>query len=188
LTVRRVLGALRSVLDVRVYLHALKLLHYYSYTHVGERRKMRCGARVRIAPNVSIANGERIEIGADSNIGAHCSLWAGDSTGRIILGRHALLAPEVFITASNYRIEPGIPVVTQPKIEQDVIIGDDVWLGAGVIVLPGVHIGEGCIVGAGAVVTRSVEPFTIVAGNPARPIGQRTSVDQRSLGMRGTRG
>lgn len=56
----------------------------------------------------------------------------------------------------------------------DVIIGNRVWIGYGAIILPGVKIGEGAVVGAGAVVTKEIEPFAIVAGNPARKIGQRT--------------
>lgn len=55
----------------------------------------------------------------------------------------------------------------------DVIIGDRVWIGYRAIVLPGVTIGDGAVVGAGSVVTRNVEPFTIVAGNPATKIGTR---------------
>jgi len=56
----------------------------------------------------------------------------------------------------------------------DVIIGDRVWIGYRAIVLPGIAIGEGAVVAAGAVVTRDVEPYTIVAGNPAKPIGTRS--------------
>jgi acetyltransferase-like isoleucine patch superfamily enzyme len=55
----------------------------------------------------------------------------------------------------------------------EVIIGDRAWIAYRAIILPGVTIGEGAVVGAGAVVTRNVEPFSIVAGNPAKPIGQR---------------
>lgn len=55
----------------------------------------------------------------------------------------------------------------------DVTIGDRVWIGYRAIVLPGVSIGEGAVVGAGAIVTKDILPFTIVAGNPARPIGTR---------------
>ena len=49
-------------------------------------------------------------------------------------------------------------------------IGDDVWIGAGAIILPGVTIGEGAVVGAGAVVTKDIPPFAIVVGNPAKII------------------
>jgi len=55
-----------------------------------------------------------------------------------------------------------------------VVIGDRVWIGYRAIVLPGVTIGEGAVVGAGAVVTKDVEPYEIVAGNPARKIGSRS--------------
>jgi maltose O-acetyltransferase len=55
----------------------------------------------------------------------------------------------------------------------DVVIGDRAWIGYGALILPGVRIGEGAVVGAGAVVTKDVEPFAIVAGNPARKIGER---------------
>ena len=57
------------------------------------------------------------------------------------------------------------------------MIGDRVWIGYRAIVLPGVSIGEGAVVGAGAVVTKNVESYAIVAGNPAREIGLREQVD-----------
>jgi acetyltransferase-like isoleucine patch superfamily enzyme len=84
-----------------------------------------------------------------------------------------LLGPEVFITASNYQIKPGTPVMNQPKLERDVVIGDDVWLGARVVVVAGVEIGDGCIIGASSVVTRSIPAGSIAVGNPARIVGQR---------------
>jgi acetyltransferase-like isoleucine patch superfamily enzyme len=93
--------------------------------------------------------------------------------GRITLGRHALLGPEVFITASNYQTEPGTPVMDQPKLERDVVVGDDVWLGARVMVVPGVEIGDGCIIGASSVVARSIPAGSIAVGNPARVVGRR---------------
>jgi acetyltransferase-like isoleucine patch superfamily enzyme len=164
---------LASVADPRAWLHLVRLVHYYNYTHVAERRRVTLGREVKLAPNVSFANGDRIKIGDYAHVGARCSLWAGDTTGRITLGEHALLGPEVFITASNYQTTPGIPIMHQPRDEQDVIIGDDVWLGARAIVVAGVHIGDGCVVGAGAVVTRSLPPHSIAAGNPARVIGMR---------------
>jgi maltose O-acetyltransferase len=56
----------------------------------------------------------------------------------------------------------------------DVVIGNRAWIGYRAIILPGITIGEGAVVGAGAVVTKNVEPFTIVAGNPAIKIGERS--------------
>ena len=53
------------------------------------------------------------------------------------------------------------------------MIGNDIWIGARVTILPGVHVGDGSIIGAGAVVTKDVEPYSIVAGNPAKKIGSR---------------
>jgi acetyltransferase-like isoleucine patch superfamily enzyme len=83
------------------------------------------------------------------------------------------LAPEVFITASDYAFERGRPFREQPKTERDVVIGDDVWLGVRVVVTAGVTIGDGCIVGAASVVTRDLPPNSIAVGAPARVIGER---------------
>ena len=94
---------------------------------------------------------------------------------RIIIGDHVSLAPEVFITASDYRFVSGRPFREQPKRELDVVIGHDVWLGARVVVTAGVTIGDGCIVGAGAVVTRNLPPGSIAVGVPARVVSQRPS-------------
>src|SRR5690606_2817865 len=112
-------------------------------------------------------------IGRDCHLGERSYLWAGDTTGRIIIGDYVSLAPEVFITASDYQFVAGRPFRQQPKRERDVVIGNDVWLGARVVVTAGVEIGAGCIVGAGAVVTRNLPPNSIAAGVPARVIGQR---------------
>jgi acetyltransferase-like isoleucine patch superfamily enzyme len=172
--IRKLGAAILSIVDPRSYLHALRLLHYYGYSHVQPRRKLNLGEGVRMAPNVSIVNGERIAIGARSRIGANCYLWAGDDTGRITIGAGCSLAPEVFVTASNYGLEPGVHFLDQPRDEQDVVIGKDVWLGARVFVGPGVTIGDGCVVGAGAVVTSSLPPNSIAVGVPARVVRTRT--------------
>jgi acetyltransferase-like isoleucine patch superfamily enzyme len=172
-TVRRLANAAGSALDPRIYLHGLKLLHYYNYSHVSQRRQATIGADVRLAPNVSLVNGERIHIGAGAQIGARCHLWAGNTVGRVIIGEDALFGPEVFLTASNYRFDRPGPVHDQPTTEADVVIGRDVWLGARVMVTAGVTVGEGCIVGAGAIVTRDLPPYAIAVGAPARVVGHR---------------
>lgn len=169
----RAFRLLGSIFDPRPYLHFFRLLHYWNYSHVTPRRRARIGAGVALAPNVSFRNGERIEIGARSHIGENCALWAGDKDGRILIGEDALFGPDVYVTASNYRFEPGTPVMRQPRVEADVIIGADVWLGAGVIVLPGVTVGDGCVLAAGCVVTKDLPAGAVAAGIPARIVKMR---------------
>ncbi|MCU0748812.1 MAG: acyltransferase [Akkermansiaceae bacterium] len=168
-------GFLGSILDPRSYLHVFRVIHYYGYTHVRERGKITKGPGTGIAPNVSFRNGARIKMGRDCHVGERCYLWAGDSTGCIVMGDYVSIAPGVFITASDYQFVEGKPFRSQPKRERDVRIGNDVWLGARVVVTAGVTIGDGCIVGAGAVVTKDLAPGTIAAGVPAKPIGRRES-------------
>ena len=166
-------NVLRSVIDPRSWAHGVRLAHFSSYSHVRQLGRLRRGQRVTFAPNVSFRNAERIAIGDGTHIGEFCLVWAGDSTGRIVFGRKCLLAPGVVLTASDYGIERGIPVMDQPKRERDIVLGDDVWLGANVVVTAGVTIGDGAVVGAGAVVTRDLPPYCVAGGVPARVISQR---------------
>ncbi|WP_297082390.1 DapH/DapD/GlmU-related protein [uncultured Demequina sp.] len=167
-------GALRSLIDPRTYGHALRLLHFASYSHVRQVRLLDRGPDVSFAPNVSFRNAERISLGAGSHIGEHSILWAGNSTGRIVLGEKCLLAPNVTITASNYGTAPDQPIMDQDTVEEDIMIGRDVWLGANTVVLAGVTIGDGAVVAAGAVVTRDVPAGGIVGGVPARVLSWRS--------------
>ena len=171
--IKKLTGAFLSFCDPRTYLHAFRILHFYGYSHVREKRRMTLGVGTSVAPNVSLRNGERIQIGAGCHIGERCYLWAGDSTGRLVLGNHVSLAPEVFLTASDYQFVAGRPFRDQPKRERDIVIGNDVWLGTRVVVTAGVTIGDGCIVGAGAVVTRDIPAGSIAVGVPAKVVGTR---------------
>ncbi len=173
----KALGAAASFLDPRAWLHLFRLVHYYNYSHVGERRRMKVGPGTGISPNVSLRNGARITIGKHCHLGERCCLWAGDSTGRIIIGDYVSLAPDVFITSSDYQFQAGLPFRQQPKRERDIVIGNDVWLGTRVVVTAGVTIGDGCIIGAGAVVTKDIPAGSIAAGVPARVIGERKPVE-----------
>lgn len=166
-------NVLRSTANPRTWLHGIRLAHFSSYSHVRQVRQLRRGEGVTFAPNVSFRNAERITIGEGSHLGEYSTIWAGDSTGRVTLGAKCLLAPGVVITASNYGIDRGTPVMDQEKVERDIVIGSDVWLGANVVVTAGVTIGDGAIVGAGAVVTRDLPEFCIAGGVPATVIGYR---------------
>jgi acetyltransferase-like isoleucine patch superfamily enzyme len=167
--------AMLSMVDFRSYFHVLRLIHFYGYSHVQQRSRMKIGAGSSMAPNTSLRYGNLITIGKDCHIGERCYLWAGPSKGRIIIGDFVSLAPEVFITTSDYQFRAGTPFRQQPQSEKDVTIGSDVWLGVRVIVTAGVTIGDGCIVGAGSVVTRDLPSNSIAVGVPARVVGTRSS-------------
>lgn len=84
------------------------------------------------------------------------------------------MGPGVGIFSSNHGHERGgVPMINQAVEEKDVIIGNNVWLGAHVVVLPGVTIGDGVIVAAGAVVTKDIPSNVVVGGVPAKVIGER---------------
>ncbi len=165
--------AVRSFVDPMTYFQAVRLLHYYSYSHVRPRRRLTLGEGATVAPNVSLRNGERIAIGRGSKIGERAYIWAGDASGRITIGEDCRLGPEVFVTASDYGLSPDAKIAEQERNERDVVIGNDVWLGARVFVGAGVTIGDGCVVSAGSVVTKSLPPGSVAVGNPARIVRRR---------------
>jgi galactoside O-acetyltransferase len=92
-----------------------------------------------------------------------------EDRGNLTLGDRVSIAPRVTFVLSSHpndsRIRPFAPVARAP-----IVVEADVWLGAGVVVLPGVTIGRGAIVGANSVVTKDVPPLTVVGGIPAKPI------------------
>jgi acetyltransferase-like isoleucine patch superfamily enzyme len=169
-----------TMLDPLTWFHAFRMLHYYGYSHVREKRKIKMGADQTFAPNVSIANGERITLGDRCHIGERVCLWAGDNSGRISLGDDVMIGPMTMVTASDYDLIEGTAPAVQSKNERDVLIGNGVWIGANAVITAGVTIGEGCIVGAGSVVTHDLPMNMICAGVPARPIKPRPKHADRS--------
>lgn len=170
---QKLMRLLASVLDPRAYAHALKLINYYNYSHVAPLRLIKIGTGAAISPNAIFSNPERIEIGDRLTLGARCAIWAGNSTGRIIIGDDVLFGPDVMVTAANYRFNDGSPVTKQAMDEEDIRIGNDVWLGAKVMVLPGATIGNGAIIGGGAIVRGDIPENAIAVGTPARVVGTR---------------
>lgn len=163
-----------SIIRPGVWLHLLKMLNYYNYSHVQPLRLITKGTDCGISPDAVFSNAERISIGDRVEIGSRCHIWAGHNAGRIEIGDDCLFGPEVLVTAASYRFNDGQPVTRQKMNEADIVIGRDVWFGARAIVLPGAQIGDGAIIGAGALVNSNIPAFAIAVGQPARVVGQRT--------------
>lgn len=116
-----------------------------------------------------------IQIGDDCHFNYGCYL---SGTGGLVIGNHCLFGPGVKIVTGGHRYDD----LQRPMIEQGlttgrVVIEDDVWVGAGAIILPHVTLGRGAIVAAGAVVTKDVAPYHMVAGIPAATIRVRGIAD-----------
>ncbi len=133
---------------------------------------------------VVLAHGGSIQLGAWCFVGENSRIWSGQS---IRIGDRVLISHGVNIhdtishsLSADSRHKHLIQIVSKghPKQFSDlpsqapIIIEDDVWLGFNSVVLRGVTIGKGSIVGAASVVTKNVEPFSIVVGNPARVVGR----------------
>ena len=131
-----------------------------------------CGQDVNIRPNVYFGSGGHIRIGDRSMLGADSIIGSGTD---VTIGEDVLMGPQVLIYTCNHCTELGIPIREQPFAFQPVVIGDDVWIGARCIILPGVTIGNGAVLAAGAVVAKDVPENAIVGGVPAKVLKMRTA-------------
>ena len=95
--------------------------------------------------------------------------------GHIYVGDRVLFAPNVTVATSNHPLEPELRRY-EMQYNRDVYIGENTWIGTGVIILPGVHIGKNCVIGAGSVVTHDIPDNSVAYGNPCnavREVGER---------------
>jgi maltose O-acetyltransferase len=139
--------------------------------HAGRDRILRellggIGEGTVIRPPFRCDYGYQTHIGARTfaNWGLICL-----DVGRITIGDDVQIGPNVQLLTATHPVEPG-PRRVKWEGSRPITIGDNVWLGGGVIVCPGVTIGENTVVGAGAVVTRDLPPNVVAVGNPARVI------------------
>lgn len=111
-----------------------------------------------------------LRVGAYSSVGIRSEIY-----GPVTIGRDCMMGPETVIHTTNHEHgRTDIPMRLQGITEiKPVVIGDDVWIGRRVMIMPGVHVGDHSILAAGAIVTKDVPPFAIVAGVPAKVIKLR---------------
>lgn len=133
------------------------------------------GRGVWIEPPFHCEYGDQVHVGDDTFVNVNAVFL---DAAPIRIGARGLLAPGVQLLTVTHPVRAADRVVRAPAagaapyvtVAAPITIGDDVWLGAGVIVLPGVRIGDRVTVGAGSVVTRDVPSDTLVVGAPARPV------------------
>jgi acetyltransferase-like isoleucine patch superfamily enzyme len=180
-------AAWNYILDTGAVVHKTATIRNKS----GKKEAIRIGPGSHVCGNLTVwNNGGCIEIGANSFVGEYTRIYSVKS---IRIGNHVQIAHNCNIFDSNIHslnhldrrnefaqyLHQGLTKLHDLH-ESDVVIDDDAWIGAAVCVLKGVTIGKGAIVGAGSVVTNNVAPFTIVAGNPARPIASHGTKCQSS--------
>ncbi|PIQ85246.1 MAG: acetyltransferase [Candidatus Omnitrophica bacterium CG11_big_fil_rev_8_21_14_0_20_45_26] len=159
--------------------------------HCGRALAIEPGCELRGLKQISFGN--NVSLGRDSVISAagrgtevitfgnHVHLNQSvminaDCSGKIEIGNDVIIGPRVIMRASNHDIsKTGKLIREQGHRGGTIVIHNNVWIGAGAILLANVEIGEGAVIAAGAVVTKNVEPFTMVGGVPAAVIGVRKS-------------
>lgn len=169
------MSGLSAKLALRIYLATMR---FESMWALGLRRRLiatltgQQPSRLNIFAHVFIEGFEGLRLGNDVSINRNSNL---SCAGGVTIGNCVAIGHATTILSSNHGFaDPETPIKYQPITPKPVEIGDNVWIGARVTILPGVSIASGCIVAAGAVVTRSMmEPDMIVAGVPARAIKSR---------------
>lgn len=134
-----------------------------------------CGKAVNIEKKAFFS--PKVSLGDYSGIGVNAKIY-----GRCSIGNYVMMGEDCTIITRNHRFDSVEQVMMKQGFEEErpVLIGDDVWIGDKVTILPGVQIGNGSIIGTGAVVTHSIPPYSIAAGNPAKIIRSRKNSSKSS--------
>lgn len=149
---------------------------------------------VTIGSNVKLISNGIVRLKKNANIGNYCTIrcypqdsffkvgtnfTCGDfcffgAAGGIYIGNDVLMGQNIRIHAQNHIFDDiTTPIRNQGTTQQGVTIGNDCWIGSGVVILDGVSIGDGCIIGANSTVSKDIEPYSVAVGSPCRVIKSR---------------
>lgn len=170
----------RMLLRVALPGFAVSLLYWIKYrcfispkAEVDFDPLIRIGRGTRISSFVQVkASYGPVEIGSNVAIAIGCFIGAGE--GGVTIGDDCLLGPNVSVLANTYRLNRlDVPIRVQGMVSKGIRIANNVWLGAGTVVLDGAEIGEGVVVAAHSVVTGALPANTVAEGNPAKVVFRR---------------
>jgi acetyltransferase-like isoleucine patch superfamily enzyme len=149
---------------IKVDLHFVSGWRYYKF----KKRLKFLGENAIFWKGVIIHGGKDVSIGENTGIGDYVVIWGG---GGVEIGNNVLIAVNSVITSQAHDVDAEIFRLSHKKGK--VIIHDNVWLGAGVLVMPGVEIGKNSVIGAGSVVTKNIPQNSVAVGSPAVVIRKR---------------
>ncbi len=146
---------------------------------VSPRAEVELNSLIRIGKGTDVssfaklkANDGPLEIGANVSVGTSCFIAA--EKGGVTIGDYTMVGPNTSIIGNNYKYDQlDVPICRQEKTSRGIAIGENVWIGAGCVILDGAQIESGVIVAPGSVISSRVRKDAIVQGNPAKVIFQR---------------
>lgn len=163
--------------------YLVKRVYNKIYKPLYKKRFASFGTNIEFSPYDSIFTYENIYLGNNVSIGYHADFVATRS--KIIIGDHVIFGPHVAIRGGDHRVDiigRYIDSVTDteklPENDLNVIFEGDNWIGMNTVILKGVTIGKGSIIGAGSVVTKTIPPYSIAVGVPAKVIKQRFTEEE----------
>lgn len=141
------------------------------------------GENCRITSNIIVNGANNVFLGNNIYIGPYAILYS--ATSNIYIKDNVIIGPRVSMMTANHPINKiGVAIIDNHEIDDkcsaNIVVNEDVWIGANVVILKGVSIGRGAVIAAGAIVNKDVDPYDIVGGVPARKIGKRFTKEQIS--------
>jgi acetyltransferase-like isoleucine patch superfamily enzyme len=134
------------------------------------------GKEVFIAQNVSLRHCFNLTIGSYVGINQDTIIHA---RGSVVIGDHVFIGQRVIINTGDHEFSDRDVLIREQKTTyKPVKIGNDVFIGMGALILPGIEIGNGCVIAAGAVVCSNTDPYCVYGGVPARKIKERTAINE----------
>lgn len=130
----------------------------------------RCGPGLHIHPPFDISGNQMMEVGTNVHINSQSFIRA---SGGLIIGNNVHIGPRLTIYTVNHVYESSALPYDESIVKKPVVIGDNVWIGACVTIVPGVSIGEGAIIAAGSVVAKNVPKLAVVGGVGCRVLKMR---------------